>query len=803
MITRVSQDDGSDIAFNAWMQCIVILLVLIVATAVTCLPLRLLKWILVVLTALYLGVYLWIGMAGGVWLSRGHTTAINLGDMAQWLPSGTNFAVFGLVILALLGVDIPLFMGGEIHGGVAGTRKRSRYVWWGAALAALAYVVGTFGVMAVVSPALSGGMPANVLAVAQVFGPLAGAIVAATLILSQVAIAIAYLLLFSRLIVIVAQDRWLPQKLTHVNRHGVPVLSIVVQSVIVALVALLTFVVVPLLFTRLVPPDRLAFDIYNVLMAGASALWSFSTALLFFFVTSLCYRAYRAKQHAVFTTWEQIRLVGMSIAGIVASIVGIWATISSSWLPNTISNQNWTIIVLAVVGLSIAIGYVGSELPRMHALLGEQKRVNDRELALRGQLQEAYDQQKVLLDEVDRLYREQAEAAVTDAVTSLPNHRAIMARLDEEIERCRRSGARCAIAFIDLDHFKRVNDTWGHRAGDAILREMGRRLRAAIRMQDFVGRYGGEEFAVLLTDIQVDGALQAAERLRSAIGGDPFIWHIEGTENVQPIQISGSIGVSLFGLHGVTRESLIESADQAMYQAKQSGRDCVCMADVELDSVEQPSGEWQPRQSTAKTMPLQAVQALIAAASAHARGTDEHAHRLMLYAQETALALGCSDDDLSMLKLAAPLHDIGKIGVPDTILHKPGPLNDEEWEVMRRHPQIGRQILDQIGGIFRYLAPIVVAHHERWDGKGYPNNLSGEDIPLASRILSVVDSYDAMTSLRPYRAPMSREQAEQELLHCSGSQFDPRIVAAFLRVLRQQKEERPQADDAQPALAER
>jgi len=268
------------------------------------------------------------------------------------------------------------------------------------------------------------------------------------------------------------------------------------------------------------------------------------------------------------------------------------------------------------------------------------------------------------------------------------------------------------------------------------------------------------------------------------------------------IKVTGSIGVAVHGLHGSTREALIESADLGIYQAKQSGRVCVCKADIDLVvSLEEPMNtDRQPQNNVIQAVPAQTVLALVAIAAAHDQGTDEHAHRMMHYAAATARALACADEDVNILQLAALLHDLGKIGVPDAILHKPGPLNDEEWNVMRLHPQIGGQILEQIGGIFRTLAPIVVAHHERWDGKGYPFKLAGEQIPLASRILTVVDSYDAMISRRPYREPMGQEQAEQELLRCSGSQFDPRIVEAFLGVLSKHEKDRS-AGNAQLVFA--
>jgi diguanylate cyclase (GGDEF)-like protein len=768
-------------------QCIAILLVLVTVAAITCLPLRLLKRILFVLGSLYVGVYFLIGIAGVVWLLAGHIAAVHFNQSSQWHLSGGNFAVFGLVVMALLGVDIPLFMGGEIRGGKAAARRASRYVWWGIGLAALAYVGATFGLMVVVPPSQTGALTSSVQAIALVFGQTSGYIVAGILAVSQITIAIAYMLMFSRLIFIVAQDGTLSQSLKAVNRYGVPVLSIIVQAAIVAGVTVLSFVIIPLLFSSITNTGMLAFDIYNVLMAGASALWSFSTALLFFFAIALCVRRTDRKL-AFILKRKRFVLVALSLVGIIASLIGIWSTISSSWLPDQIPNQRWAILICGVVILSFGIGRRCSEIPRLKALLHKQQNMNNKETELRSQLQEAYTQQQELLMEVDRLYREQTQAAVTDAVTGLPNHRAIMSKLNEEVERCKLLDTGCAVLFVDLDHFKHINDTWGHRAGDAILHEMGARLHEATRQEDFVGRYGGEEFAVILTDVTIGDAMEAAERLRIIIAEQPYQWQVEGTETIAPIVVTSSIGVSIYKLHGIGREALLESADQGMYKAKKSGRNCVCLADIEVETIpgEKVQRDEETRQKTQPLIPTQTVQALVAASAAHDRSTDDHAHRMVQYAEATGRMLGRPQEELHLLRLAALLHDVGKIGIPDSILHKPGPLDEREWSVMKRHPEIGWQILDQVGGVFRYLASIIVAHHEHWDGTGYPHKLVGEEIPITARILSVVDSYDAMTSHRSYREPMSNEQACQELQRCAGSQFDPRVVAAFLQVLDEQ-----------------
>jgi diguanylate cyclase (GGDEF)-like protein/putative nucleotidyltransferase with HDIG domain len=351
--------------------------------------------------------------------------------------------------------------------------------------------------------------------------------------------------------------------------------------------------------------------------------------------------------------------------------------------------------------------------------------------------------------------------------------------MDEEVARSERVQSQCAILFLDIDHFKRVNDTWGHRAGDAILREVATRLQKTLRLSDVVGRYGGEEFALLLPETDIVGASETAERLRIAIAVHPCVWQSEDGSSNATIPITASIGVACYGMHGTTRERLVERADQAMYRAKQSGRNRVCVADLE-----EPVQENYPIiAGTPPQVEATAVQVLTAAAYARDRGTDDHAHRMVALAEATAREMYMEDEEIHLVRLGALLHDIGKIGIPDAILHKPGPLTSEEWDIMRMHPEIGQRILSQAGGVFISLANIVVAHHERWDGRGYPRALVGESIPLAARILTVIDSYDAMTSRRVYRNSMSPLAARVELQRCAGSQYDPAVVSAFLHVL--------------------
>jgi diguanylate cyclase (GGDEF)-like protein/putative nucleotidyltransferase with HDIG domain len=431
-------------------------------------------------------------------------------------------------------------------------------------------------------------------------------------------------------------------------------------------------------------------------------------------------------------------------------------------------------------------GSINDMLDTIVGLLDETRQQHD-ELANAEELKHLHQELQSKHEALNEANARLAALATTDPLTGLPNHRTIMNRLEEEISRCQRTQESCAVLFIDLDHFKQINDAWGHRAGDAVLCETGRRLSKALRLEDFAGRYGGEEFAIILTGVALDEARQVAERLQHVLAGEPFDWEADDSSQSTAISITGSIGVALLRTHGNTCETLIEAADAAMYHAKRTGRNRVCISGEEK-TFTQAMLEENADEHTPDTYVLQA---LTAVANAHDGDTSAHSMRMVHMAKEIARTLGCTEEEVRLVRLAALLHDIGKVGVPHEILRKPGPLTDDEWSVMRRHPKIGRQILAQAGGKFELLSHIVVAHHERWDGKGYPYGLSGETIPLGARILAVADSFDAMTSDRPYRKALSVADARKELQRCSGNQYDPRVVTAFLRMLDAQEQAQP------------
>jgi diguanylate cyclase (GGDEF)-like protein len=428
-------------------------------------------------------------------------------------------------------------------------------------------------------------------------------------------------------------------------------------------------------------------------------------------------------------------------------------------------------------------GSINDMLDTIVGLLDETRKQRD-ELANAEELKLLHQELQSKHEALNEANARLAALATTDPLTGLANHRTVMNRLEEELSRCQRTQELCAVLFIDLDHFKQINDTWGHRAGDAVLCETGRRLSKTLRLEDFVGRYGGEEFAIILTDVALDEAKQIAERLQHVLADELFYWEAEDPSLSTCISITGSIGIAILREHGNTCETLIEAADGAMYHAKRTGRNRVCVSGEEKSFVQHVLEE-DPNEHTLDTYVLQA---LTAVASAHDGDTSAHSMRMVNMTKETACTLGCSQEEIHLVQLAALLHDIGKVGVPLEILHKPGPLTDDEWSVMRRHPKIGRQILAQAGGKFELLSHITVAHHERWDGKGYPYGLSGETIPLGARILAVADSFDAMTSDRPYRKAMSISHARIELQRCSGNQYDPQVVVAFLQMLDAQEQ---------------
>lgn len=383
--------------------------------------------------------------------------------------------------------------------------------------------------------------------------------------------------------------------------------------------------------------------------------------------------------------------------------------------------------------------------------------------------------QILALLENQSLYRQVAEAnmrlqalATMDPLTELPNHRSIVAALDQEIERCRRYSRGCAVLILDLDHFKSLNDTYGHLAGDAALKSAASLMRQALRTVDTVGRWGGEEFVLLLPELDTVEARRVAERLRGLIGS-----HAGVTSGRVPLTCS--IGLALYPDDGTDRDSLFTAADRAMYAAKLLGRNQVrTFAEPAVAALQRNVAGSREEEDAL----LGTVNALAALIDARDRYTGAHAQSVAALAFRLAQAMQLSADETRVIEIAARLHDIGKIAVPDIVLQKPGALSEEEWVVMRTHAAIGADVVRQVPAL-RMLAPLIRGHHERWDGQGYPDRLAGTAIPLGARIIGVVDAYVAMVTDRPYRRACEPARALQELHRCAAGQFDPDVVTAL------------------------
>ncbi len=371
----------------------------------------------------------------------------------------------------------------------------------------------------------------------------------------------------------------------------------------------------------------------------------------------------------------------------------------------------------------------------------------------------------------ERLIARLADAAHSDPLTELRNRRGFQELLAVELDRGRRTGHPVSLLVADLDHFKRVNDELGHPAGDKVLQAFAAQMRRLSRSIDTTARLGGEEFALLLPETPKHDALLVAERLRRAVRTA----FVDGQ-----VPLTVSIGVACSPDDGSTPDDLLRAGDQALYAAKQLGRDRSVLfnSEVVADLLrgDQPAGSQAPGQ-------LSAVLVLAETIDVRDSGTAQHSQAVGRYARAAAAELGLPPPVVERLALAGVLHDVGKIGVGDEILRKPGPLNEEEWAEMRKHPELGARLLAGAG--LADLAEWVFAHHERLDASGYPLGLGDEQIPLEARVLAVADAYEAMTSARPYSPALSHEEAAAELRRCAGTQFDPRVVEALLAALPQ------------------
>jgi len=367
--------------------------------------------------------------------------------------------------------------------------------------------------------------------------------------------------------------------------------------------------------------------------------------------------------------------------------------------------------------------------------------------------------------------------AIVDGLTEVYNHRYFQEALKNHVKEAEANNTPVSLALIDIDCFKFYNDLYGHQAGDKILKEIAFILKTNIRESDILARYGGEEFAIIMPRTDERQALEIAERLRNIIDKYKF----QGEENLPNSNLTISIGVSCYPDKAKNINDLINSTDDALYRAKFFNKNRVETYRSVLEELKEEIDD--------KHFDLIAsIKTLISVINAKDRYTYAHTERVVMLCELVAKELNLTELESKILKYGAYLHDIGKIHISEEILNKKMPLSEEEWNILKQHPQNGVNIIKPIESLSNVI-PLILHHHERYDGFGYPSQLKGEEIPYLARVLTIVDSFDAMTSDRPYKRGKSFDEAIEEIKLCSGKQFDPQIASSFIEILLNKKYE--------------
>ncbi|PIQ89344.1 MAG: hypothetical protein COV72_03595 [Candidatus Omnitrophica bacterium CG11_big_fil_rev_8_21_14_0_20_42_13] len=385
--------------------------------------------------------------------------------------------------------------------------------------------------------------------------------------------------------------------------------------------------------------------------------------------------------------------------------------------------------------------------------------------------------------------------ALRDPHTGLYNYRYLMDRLSTEIEFSSRHSLSLSLIIIDIDYFKSINDAYGHAAGDRVLVEFSSFLKALLRRTDILTRYGGEEFVVIMPQTNKRDALSIANRLIAQINKQ--IFKVASSF----IKIKVSIGIADFSVSNnlVTTKAIFDAADKALQRAKDAGgnraavfselyrgKKAKTVSDDYKEDVDVLKRKISKLGQRVDQAVLESMYAFSKSLEARDYYTAEHADRMISIAVALGKKLGLSKQSLNNLEKSAVLHDIGKIGISDVILRKKGKLSPEEYKIIKTHPQIGAEIIRAVH-FLKDVVPIVLHHHERLDGLGYPSGLKNGEIPLSARIIAIADAYQALTSDRPYRKAYSKKKALEILQKEAGLHFDKKIVDALIEIEKRKK----------------
>ncbi|MBI4681943.1 MAG: diguanylate cyclase [Nitrospirae bacterium] len=397
-------------------------------------------------------------------------------------------------------------------------------------------------------------------------------------------------------------------------------------------------------------------------------------------------------------------------------------------------------------------------------------------------------QRKKLENDIRDSFKRLEKLAIRDGLTGLYNHSHFREVLRKEFKKSQRHIQQLSCLMIDLDHFKSVNDNYGHQFGDFVLAQSAGILKKLVRDTDFVARYGGEEFFAILPNTDLEGAFILAERIRMVFMNNSI------TKDKISETVTISVGISSTSDNNIiSDEDLIANADKALYRAKWRGRNNVCFFGeiesedtVSLKEEAKKMEEFYSRFNTIneniKETCIESAHDILCEIESGWAYINEHSVRVSRYAEKLSRELALSEEEINVIKRAALLHDIGMVGIGSNILKKKDKLTDTEYNQIKRHSNIGVKLIERTK-LFQKELPLILHHHERYDGSGYPYGLKGDTIPYGARIIAIAEAYDVMRSKTAYKKANSADDTIAELKVCAGTQFDSRMVNAFVRVI--------------------